>query len=97
MAKIFEKDGNKIVVDDNAETSGMFEGYTDLGAVAVVDTTEDDAREKRNNLLAQTDWWAVTDRTITDDQTTYRQALRDITTHANWPNLADSDWPTKPE
>jgi hypothetical protein len=28
--------------------------------------------------------------------TTYRQALRDITTHADWPNLADSDWPTKP-
>lgn len=34
MAKIFEKDGNKIVVDDNAETSGMFEGYTDLGAIS---------------------------------------------------------------
>lgn len=96
MAKIFEKDGNKIVVDDNAETSGMFEGYTDLGAAPVVDTTEDDAREKRNNILAETDWWAVTDRTMTDDQTAYRQALRDITTHANWPDLDDVDWPTKP-
>ena len=27
---------------------------------------------------------------------TYRQALRDITTHSNWPKLEDSDWPTKP-
>ena len=97
MAKIFEKDGNKIVVDDNAETSGMFEGYTDLGAAHVVDTTEDDAREKRNNLLAETDWWAVTDRTITVEQTTYRQALRDLPSHSDWPAVADSDWPTKPE
>jgi hypothetical protein len=28
--------------------------------------------------------------------TSYRQALRDITSHANWPNLTDADWPTKP-
>jgi len=27
----------------------------------------------------------------------YRQALRDITTHPNWPNLEESDWPVKPE
>jgi hypothetical protein len=54
-------------------------------------------RGKRNNLLAETDYLALTDVTLTADMTTYRQALRDITTHANWPNLADSDWPTKPE
>ena len=28
--------------------------------------------------------------------TTYRQALRDLPTHDNWPNLGDDDWPTKP-
>jgi hypothetical protein len=28
--------------------------------------------------------------------TTYRQALRDLPSHTNWPNLADADWPTKP-
>lgn len=54
-------------------------------------------RQKRDQLLAETDWWAMSDRTMTAEQTAYRQALRDITTHANWPNLADSDWPTKPE
>ena len=54
-------------------------------------------REKRNQLLAETDWWASSDRTMTAAQTTYRQALRDITDHADWPNLSDSDWPTKPE
>jgi hypothetical protein len=53
-------------------------------------------RKTRNALLSETDWWAVSDRTMTDDQTAYRQALRDITTHANWPVLNDSDWPAKP-
>lgn len=56
-----------------------------------------EARNLRETLLAETDWWAMSDRTMTAEQTAYRQALRDITTHANWPNLADSDWPTKPE
>lgn len=59
--------------------------------------SEENNRIVRGNLLQKTDWWAVADRTMTAEQTTYRQALRDITTHANWPNLADSDWPTKPE
>ena len=53
-------------------------------------------RAVRNMALAETDWWATADRTMTAAQTTYRQALRDITDHANWPNLSDSDWPTKP-
>jgi len=30
------------------------------------------------------------------EMTTYRQALRDITDHANFPYLAEDDWPTKP-
>jgi hypothetical protein len=53
-------------------------------------------RGKRDGLLAETDWMALSDVTMTTEMTTYRQALRDITTHANWPNLADDDWPTKP-
>ena len=53
-------------------------------------------RGKRNDLIAETDWWASSDLTMTSAQTTYRQALRDIPTHSNWPHLADNDWPTKP-
>jgi hypothetical protein len=53
-------------------------------------------RNKRNNLIAETDWWASVDLTMTAEQTAYRQALRDITTHSNWPNLSDDDWPVKP-
>jgi len=53
-------------------------------------------RTKRDTLLAETDWMALSDVTMSADMTTYRQALRDITSHANWPNLSDDDWPTKP-
>ena len=54
------------------------------------------AREDRDTRLAETDWWASSDLTMTAEQTAYRQALRDITTHANWPHLSEDDWPTKP-
>ena len=54
-------------------------------------------RSIRNTLLFETDHWAYQDTAdMTSAQITYRQALRDITTHANWPNLEDTDWPTKP-
>jgi hypothetical protein len=53
-------------------------------------------RAKRNNLLSETDIYGLSDMTMTTEMTTYRQALRDITDHDNWPNLSDSDWPTKP-
>ena len=51
-------------------------------------------REERNRLLAEIDWWASSDLTMTDAQTTYRQALRDITDNAT--SLDDVTWPTKP-
>ena len=51
-------------------------------------------REERNRRLAETDWWAMSDRTMTSAQTTYRQALRDITDSAT--SLDDVTWPTKP-
>ena len=53
-------------------------------------------RSDRDAKLAETDWMALSDVTMSADMTTYRQALRDITAHANWPNLEEADWPTKP-
>ena len=54
-----------------------------------------DLRRERDILLAQTDWWAVADRSMTPAQTAYRQALRDITN--TYSSLDDVVWPTKPE
>ena len=53
-------------------------------------------RATRDAKLAETAFYALSDVTMSSEMTTYRQALRDITTHENWPNLEDSDWPTKP-
>ena len=51
-------------------------------------------REKRNALLAETDWWAVSDRTMTQAETDYRQALRDVPAQEGFPT--NITWPTKP-
>lgn len=51
-------------------------------------------REERNRLIAETDWWASSDLTMTEAQTAYRTALRDITN--TYTSLDDVVWPTKP-
>jgi hypothetical protein len=51
-------------------------------------------REERNRKLAETDWWASSDLTMTEEQTAYRQALRDIT--EDYSSLDDVEWPDKP-
>jgi len=51
-------------------------------------------RLKRNDLLAETDYLALSDSTLTDEMRTYRQALRDLP--ANTVDPANPVWPTKP-
>jgi len=43
------------------------------------DTAMEDLRTKRNKLLADTDYFALSDQNLSDDMRTYRQSLRDIT------------------
>jgi len=80
-------------VDGKTTTKAQHEAAYQAGLDAALATTE---RAKRDALLASTDYLALSDTTLSADMTTYRQALRDITAHSNWPNLANSDWPTKP-
>lgn len=51
-------------------------------------------RAKRNSLLAETDYLALTDTTLTSDMAIYRQELRDITSQSGFPT--DVTWPVKP-
>jgi len=52
-------------------------------------------RTERNRLITETDHWIFSDTPdITSAQTTYRQALRDITKTAT--SLDDVSWPEKP-
>ena len=54
-------------------------------------------RVARDAYLAASDWTQVSDAPVDAIAwATYRQALRDITDHVNFPYLADEDWPVKP-
>ena len=52
-------------------------------------------RTTRDNLLKETDHFALSDVTMTDAMRTYRQALRDVPQQSEFPNTIT--WPTKPE
>ena len=64
-------------------------------------------RTQRDKLLAECDWVTVkaVDQNAQDSLgiqvpqvwLDYRQALRDITNHADFPHLTDEAWPTAPE
>ena len=95
-------------IEDNVVYLHKIESLTDSEKSAaqteVNNQTAARNREERNRRLAETDWMACSDVTMSNDWKTYRQALRDITTHSNWPNLkvpdmdgsGDNDWPVKP-
>ena len=55
-------------------------------------------RSKRDEELQRTDWTQMNDSPLSDADKlkyrVYRQALRDLTTHENWPELNQEDWPT---
>lgn len=97
--KVYFNKGNPL----NITTEQIKEKYDEL--VAEFNKTEPMRllREKRYQLIAATDWWVLPDRTPTQAQLDYRQALRDLP--ANSPNVAlDANgdltgvtWPVKPE
>jgi hypothetical protein len=83
------------------------DGVIEITSSVVSSTVEDlkpqlaffELREQRNQLLAQSDWMAVSDRTMTQAQIDYRQALRDLpeTTDPQLDengNLTNVTWPT---
>jgi len=56
-----------------------------------------DLRSKRNRLIAETDYLALSDATLTSAMTTYRQALRDLPDGKDTVvKCENATWPTKP-
>ena len=51
-------------------------------------------RARRNQLLAETDYLALSDVTLSTEMAEYRQALRDLP--ANTSDPANPTWPVKP-
>ena len=86
FADTTDEDG---VTTTKAEHEAAYQARLDAEAAKNV-------RTQRDSKLAETDFYALSDVTMSAEMTTYRQALRDITAHANFPYLTDADWPTKP-
>ena len=62
-----------------------------------LDNAMADLRSKRNKLLQDTDFHALSDNTMSADMTTYRQELRDITNGITTVEQANAVvFPTKP-
>jgi len=55
-----------------------------------------DLRAERDRRLAETDWMANSDVTMSDAWKTYRQNLRDVPAQSGVTGLDDVTWPTKP-
>ena len=65
--------------------------------IVELDMAMEDLRLTRNKLLADTDHYALSDQTLSDDMRTYRQSLRDITNGLTTVEDVNSvTWPTKP-
>ena len=73
-------------------------GLSEKDAIAdSIPTTEQKwkrIRQDRNQLLKDTDWWASSDVTMSDAQTAYRKALRDLP--ASESNPDDIVFPDRP-
>ena len=74
----------------NAEEKAWADGAYDRAMVSL--------RQKRDGLLKETDYYALSDVTMSDDMKSYRQQLRDITEGVNTEAKAkNKKFPTKPE
>jgi len=70
----------------DTEEAAYLAGADDRAAV--------EARDKRNGLLADTDWTANSDVTMTTEMTAYRTLLRNLPAQADFPTTIN--WPTAP-
>jgi DMSO/TMAO reductase YedYZ molybdopterin-dependent catalytic subunit len=86
---------NRVVMDMTADEIAEAEAQQVEWADGENDRLAENVRNQRDRLLAETDWMALSDVTMSDTMTAYRQALRDIPSQAGFPFSVT--WPTKPE
>lgn len=89
-----------VFIENTAEEIAALEALRVEEAAEAVENLKKTNRQKRNDLLAASDWTQANDSPLTTEVktswATYRTALRNLPDHSNWPNLEDADWPTKP-
>ena len=88
---------NGVRVQFTAEEETAWDAKEKAWKEGALDRALTNLRDKRNNLLSETDWWGASDNTMTDAQKKYRQDLRDLTTGLDTVEKVNSvTWPTKP-
>jgi hypothetical protein len=95
MPRYHNINGNRVQFTAEEETARDTEeqAWTD-GALA---RALADMRVKRNRLLAETDFYALSDVILSSDMTTYRQALRDLPDGLDTVEKVNNKaYPTKP-
>ena len=75
----------------------FFDANGQLISSNTFDVSWTDVRAKRNQLLADTDWRAVNDRSISQAWKDYRTALRDLPQDHDESNDAADNWPVMPD
>jgi len=72
--------GTPVVEDMTSEELALKQAEEKAWNDGALDRALFNLREKRNNLIAKTDWTSSSDLTMSDAMKTYRQQLRDATT-----------------
>ena len=81
--------------EDGVETTITVQDQIDAKVAADNAALEARERSTRDDLLKATDHYGLSDVTMSEAMTTYRQALRDVPQQEGFPGTIT--WPTKPE
>ena len=86
-----------ILVENTAEDLVAIEALRVKQAAQAVEDLKVSNRQKRNDLLAASDWTQANDSPLSNDKkiewASYRTALRDLPSSSDWPDVT---FPTEP-
>ena len=89
---------NGIQVPFTAEEEAQWDANESAYADGAFDRSIARLREDRNRKLAETDFYALSDNTLSDKMKQYRKDLRDITIGLSTvEDVNNVTWPSKPE
>jgi len=95
MPRYHNINGNRVqfTVEEEAARDAEEKAYADAAPARALARL----RQRRNALLAETDYLALSDNTLSDDMKTYRQDLRDLPDGKDTVEKCENaTWPTKP-
>ena len=98
-----DENGSAIESADTSKWGVTWKQVSDKMATIEAAAPMVELRRQRDAKLAETDWTALSDVTLSDNMKTYRQALRDLPASADGKNASLKDgvlenvkWPLKP-